>query len=81
MQATTEPDEFRNDDIHVIDARIEKEFTFSDFGLTLGVDVFNAMNENFVLQRRHQLNIRQTNHVTEILSPRIFRIGARLSFR
>lgn len=81
VQATTDPEEFRNDDIHVIDARVEKEFTFSDFGLTLGVDVFNALNENFVLQRRHQLNIRQTNHVTEILSPRIFRIGARLSFR
>jgi hypothetical protein len=74
-------DEFRNDDIHVLDARIEKEFTFSDVGLTLGVDVFNALNENFVLQRRHQLGIRQTNHVTEILSPRIFRLGARLSFR
>ena len=74
-------DEFRNDDIHVVDARIEKEFTFSDFGLTLGVDVFNALNENFVLQRRHQLAIGATNNVTEILSPRIFRIGARLSFR
>jgi hypothetical protein len=81
VQATTDPDEFRNDDINVFDARVEKEFTFSDFGLTLGVDVFNVLNENFVLQRRHQTNIPQTNNVTEILSPRIFRLGARLSFR
>jgi hypothetical protein len=76
-----ESDEFRNEDIHVLDARVEKEFTFSDFGLTLGVDVFNALNENFVLQRRHQLGIGASNNVTEILSPRIFRVGARLSFR
>ncbi|HWM91983.1 MAG TPA: TonB-dependent receptor [Thermoanaerobaculia bacterium] len=77
----TESDEIRNEDIHVLDARVEKEFTFSDFGLTLGVDIFNALNENFVLQRRHQLALGASNNVTEILSPRIFRIGARLSFR
>jgi hypothetical protein len=65
----------------VFDARIEKEFTFSDFGLTLGVDVFNALNESYVLQRQHRLGTRATNNVTEILSPRIFRIGGRLSFR
>jgi hypothetical protein len=74
-------DEFRNEDIHVLDARVEKEFTFSDFGLTLGVDIFNALNENFVLQRRHQLGLAASDNVTEILSPRIFRLGARLSFR
>jgi hypothetical protein len=76
-----EPDEFRNPDIHVLDGRVEKEFTFSDFGLTLGVDVFNMLNESYVLQRQHRLGTGATNNVTEILSPRIFRIGARLSFR
>jgi hypothetical protein len=77
----SDPDEFRNPDIHVLDARVEKEFTFSDFGLTVGVDVFNALNEAYVLQRQHRLGIAQTNNTTEVLSPRIFRIGARLSFR
>jgi hypothetical protein len=74
-------EEFRNQDIHVFDARVEKEFTFSDFGMTLGVDVFNALNESYVLQRQHRLGNAKANNVTEILSPRIFRIGARLSFR
>jgi hypothetical protein len=74
-------DEFRNADIHVLDARVEKEFTFSDVGLTLGVDVFNLLNESYVLQRQHRLGIATSNHVTEVLSPRIFRLGARLSFR
>ncbi len=74
-------DEFLQLDIHVLDARVEKEFTFSDFGLTLGVDVFNALNEAYVLQRQHRLGNSKTDNVTEILSPRIFRLGARLSFR
>ena len=48
---------FRLDDIHILDARVEKEFTFSDFGLTLGVDCFNVFNEAFVQQRQHRLRL------------------------
>jgi hypothetical protein len=81
VEVTDGPDEFRNDDVHMVDARVEKEFTFSDFGLTLGVDLFNAFNEGYVLQRQHRLGIGTSDHVTEITSPRVLRIGARLSFR
>jgi hypothetical protein len=72
---------FRYDDIHVVDLRVEKEFRFSDLGLTLGVDVFNALNESYVLQRQSLLARNNGNHVLEILSPRVFRVGARLNFR
>src|SRR6185436_10673332 len=51
VSVVDDPDEFRFDDIHMVDARVEKEFSFSDFGLTLGVDVFNVFNEAYVLQR------------------------------
>ncbi|HEX9944326.1 MAG TPA: TonB-dependent receptor [Thermoanaerobaculia bacterium] len=81
VQVTSDPDTYRLDDIHMVDARVEKEFTFSDFGLTLGVDVFNVFNEAYVLQRQHRLIIGTSNHVTEITSPRVLRFGARLSFR
>jgi hypothetical protein len=81
VQVTDRPDTYRLDDIHIVDARVEKEFTFSDFGLTLGVDVFNVLNQAFVQQRQHRLTIGTSNHVTEVTSPRIFRLGARLSFR
>jgi hypothetical protein len=81
VQVTDRPDTFRLDDINIVDARIEKEFTFSDVGLTLGVDCFNVFNEAYVLQRQHRLNVGTANFVTEITSPRIFRIGARVSFR
>jgi hypothetical protein len=80
-QVTSRPDSFRLDDINIVDARIEKEFTFSDFGLTVGVDCFNVFNEAYVQQRNHRLGLANSNYVTEITSPRIFRIGARVSFR
>jgi hypothetical protein len=73
-------DQFRNDNIHTMDARIEKEFTFSDVGLTLGVDCFNLLNDGTVLQRNARLG-GTGDYAQEVLSPRIFRIGARLSFR
>jgi hypothetical protein len=94
VQVTEDPDKFRLDDIHIVDARVEKEFTFSDFGLTLGVDVFNVLNASYVQQRSHRLRaplnaetIRlnpfapYADYVTEVTSPRIFRLGARFSFR
>ena len=82
----SDPNAFRYPDVHVVDLLLEKEFTFSDFGLTLGVDVFNALNESYVLQRQGVLAqngvpLDSSGSVLETLSPRIFRLGARLSFR
>jgi hypothetical protein len=80
-------DSNRLDNIIDFDARIEKEFTFQDFGLTLGVDCFNVFNESFVLQRAGDFKHaaapvpNQAGFVTEVLSPRVFRFGARLSFK
>jgi hypothetical protein len=80
-QATPRPDTYRLDDVHMLDARFEKEFTFSDIGLTLGVDCFNVFNKAYVLQRNHRLQQSTSDDVREISSPRVFRFGARLSFR
>ncbi len=81
VQATNRPDSVRLENISIVDARVEKEFTFSDFGLTLGVDCFNLLNKSYVLQRNHRLLQSTSDNVREITSPRIFRFGARLSFR
>ncbi|HVT58416.1 MAG TPA: TonB-dependent receptor [Thermoanaerobaculia bacterium] len=78
-------DSHRFSNIYTVDGRIDKEFTFSDFGLTISADVFNILNNNSVLQR--QLNqgvnsgVARSNFVTETISPRIFRLGARFSFK
>jgi carboxypeptidase family protein len=72
---------FRYPDIHVVDLRAEKELAFREFGLTLGIDLFNALNESYVLQRQGILGRNNSDHVLEILSPRVLRLGARFSFR
>jgi hypothetical protein len=80
-------DSNRLDNIVDFDARVEKEFTFQDFGLTLGVDCFNLLNESFVLQRQGKFTgstapaSLNAGFVNEVLSPRVFRFGARLSFK
>jgi len=81
VQAGARPDSFRLDDIHMLDARLEKEFTFSNFGLTIGADCFNVFNKAYVLQRQHRLARADSDFVREITSPRVFRFGARLSFK
>jgi hypothetical protein len=91
--AVDDPDDYKLDDVHVLDVRLEKEFRFDRVGLTLGFDVFNALNENTVLQRQRRISgdrpdtatnpdvsSTQADWVYEVLSPRILRIGATLSF-
>jgi Carboxypeptidase regulatory-like domain/TonB-dependent Receptor Plug Domain len=74
-------DDYRYDDIQVVDLRVEKEFNIKDFGFTVGADVFNATNEATVLQRQGRLNIGTGDHITETISPRIIRLGVKLNFR
>jgi hypothetical protein len=75
------PDAFRYPDIHVLNLRAEKEFTFREVGLSLGIDLFNALNESYVLQRQGVLGRSNSDHVLEVLSPRVFRLGARVTLR
>ena len=84
--AAASPDSVRLNNVYDFDARIEKEFTFQDFGLTLGVDCFNLFNSSTVMQRVANLGTAASSpstgdYVYEILSPRIFRFGARVNFR
>ena len=75
------PDAFRYPDLHVVNLRVEKDFTFRNAGLNLGLDLFNALNESYVLQRQGVLGRSNSGHVIEVLSPRVFRLGARVSLR
>ncbi len=102
--AVTDVESYRNDDVIIFNARLEKEFHFSDFGLTLSVDGFNLLNNNNTLQTESSVRAGVDNnldgqtdvradgslvltgltagdYVREIVSPRVFRLGARFSFR
>ena len=81
MPIASSADTFRFPDIHLVDLRVEKEFRLSDFGVTVGADLFNAFNQSYVLQRQSVLGLGNSNHVLEVVSPRILRLGVRLSWR
>ena len=81
VPVAADADTFRFPDVHVLDLRVEKEFRLSDFGLTVGADLFNVLNESYVLQRQSVLGLTTSDHVLEVLSPRILRLGVRLSWR
>ena len=72
---------FRNPDIFVLDGRIAKDFSFRDFGLTIGIDGFNLLDRHTVLQIQRNANTTTAENTFEVLSPRVFRIGATLHFR
>jgi hypothetical protein len=75
-------EDFRNDNIVTLDARIEKSFHLGDTELLLGIDGFNLANKSYVLQRdRNVLDGDLANQVEERLSPRVVRVGATLRFR
>ncbi len=74
-------DKFRNPNIYVLDARIDKEFKFSDFNLTLSLDGFNLTNRSYILQRERNADAGRFYQPNEELSPRILRLGATLRFR
>jgi len=86
----------RFDNVYELDLRAAKEFRFmSRVGLTISADLFNVPNQRTVLQRNTRLftsgasfqgldaNGLPTgagNTITEIQSPRIWRLGAKFTF-
>ena len=85
----------RLEDPYSLDLRLAKDFRFSGVGLELSVDAFNVTNERTVLQRTADIarcngtkagacatSARRpsANRIREYQSPRIFRVGARLTF-
>ncbi|HJQ41118.1 MAG TPA: TonB-dependent receptor [Thermoanaerobaculia bacterium] len=77
--------EHRLDNPYSVDLRLAKDFRFRGVGLELSVDAFNVTNNRVVLQRnadiaRATARRAAANRIREYQSPRIFRVGARLTF-
>ena len=81
IEMTDSIDEFRHDDLIVLDGRIEKEFDVGGLNLLFGIDGFNLTNQDYVLQRHRRLDEGRANQVIERLSPRVFRAGLTLRWR
>lgn len=81
VQLSSDLEDFRNDDVMVLNGHMDKDFAFSDFRLNLALDGFNLTNEDTVLQVERNARAGRAYQVNETLSPRVFRLGATLRFR
>ena len=82
-------DSERHEDIHALDLRLAREFRWRGVGLIVSADVFNVLNSDTVLQRNTLVNSTNSDgevtagtpgRISEILSPRVIRLGARFTF-
>jgi hypothetical protein len=89
--ATPEVDTNRYDTLFNLDLRLAKTFKFGGAGLTLSAEWFNVLNNDLVLSRYRYANSSAFTDATagaesglgrieEVISPSIFRFGARFSF-
>jgi len=78
--AEDDTDTFRHKNLTELDLRLAKDIRISRAGLTLSIDAFNILNQNTVLQRDVRRLQLTPNRITEIQSPRVFRLGARFTF-
>ncbi len=80
--AVNEIDDIRVDDIFTVDLRLDKEFAASgNVSFTVGADVFNLLNDNYTMQRERGLSRGSADFLRETLSPRIWRMSARLNWK
>ncbi len=69
------------DNVTMVDLRAEKIFNLKDYArVGLIMDVFNLLNTNTELGRNRDAWHSTFGQVTEIVNPRIFRLGVRLQF-
>jgi hypothetical protein len=79
-------DDVRLDTVIEWDLGLAKVVKVGPTAISLQLDVFNVLNQNTVLQRTSRVRSTMTtpnptdNNISEVQSPRIFRLGARISF-
>jgi hypothetical protein len=71
--------------VYEFDLRLAKEIRFRGVGLTLSADLFNVPNQRTILQRETLVGFDSEysgngEQITELQSPRVWRLGARFSF-
>jgi Ca-activated chloride channel family protein len=71
----------RAEDVLTVDARLEKEILIGDAGLTFGLDVFNLLDEDTVLWRETDLGTSRAGLADDIVAPRTYRLGVRVTWR
>jgi hypothetical protein len=65
----------------MLNLRLEKMFKLADYGrLYISVDGFNITNNDTILGKRRFVNLDGFGKVTEVVAPRVFRVGVRYEY-
>ena len=82
VDVTNELDDVRLDDVFIANLRVEKEFNLTGpVNMTFGIDMFNVTNENTGLAYNTRLGVANGGDLADNISPRIYRLGVRLSWK
>ena len=79
--ALTAFDAFRNADGFVVNLGGYKTWTLGRTEINVGIEGFNLLGTRAAVQRELDQSRPNAGAITETVSPRVLRIGARLSFR
>jgi hypothetical protein len=73
-------DSVRVDDVWTLDLRLARRFRYRTLTVQTMADLFNALNGNAALVRERNLGSPNFDRVTMTVSPRILRLGLRISY-
>jgi hypothetical protein len=73
-------DSVRLDDVWILDLRLARRFRYRTLTVQTMADLFNALNGNAALVRERNLGSPNFDRVTMTVSPRILRLGLRISY-
>ena len=74
-------DDRRYDNLYNLDFRLARNAKVGRVTITPSVELFNALNNDLVLSRARAISSVATfNRIEELISPRVVRIGAKISF-
>ncbi len=82
LNIVSDYDSLRLNDIETVDLRIEKEIALNGpVNMTFGIDAFNITNEGTGLSYLLRADATNGGNLDDNISPRIFRLGVRLSWK
>ena len=73
-------DDVRNPNLFDLDLRLAKNIRMQRTNLVLAADVFNVLNAGTTLQHNRNVQSPGFNTISEIISPRILRVGVKFQF-
>ena len=81
VQLTDRADTFRTPDLATFDARLGRDFSRRNLGVTVSLEAFNLLDKRATVARDLDLGVTRAGRADELVAPRTFQLGIRLHWR